>query len=84
MLLFNQMLKLTSFSLIISNFKQFEKDFEKWSNVFKLYFVKISGFVLNVLPFLSVLVFSGMKTGSIRVSTSSIETELIILLIILF
>jgi len=36
--------------------------------------VRISGFVWNVLPFLSVLVFSGIKTGSIRVSTSSIET----------
>ncbi len=36
--------------------------------------MRISGFVWNVLPFLSVLVFSGIKTGSIRVSTSSIET----------
>jgi len=35
MLLFNQMLKLTSFSLKISNLKQFKKDFEKWSNVFR-------------------------------------------------
>jgi len=33
--------------------------------------VTISGFDRNVLPFLSVLVFSGMKTGSIRVPTKS-------------
>jgi len=36
MLLFNQMSKLTSFSFLKNiQFKQFKKDFEKWSNVFR-------------------------------------------------
>ncbi len=35
----------------------------------------ISGYVRNVLPFLRVLVFSGMKTGSIRAPTKSTETD---------
>ena len=75
MLLFNQMLKMRIFSSKISNLKQFKKDFEKWSNVFKYNFVTISVFFRNVLPFLSVLVFSGMKTGSFRAFTKSVEIE---------
>jgi hypothetical protein len=37
--------------------------------------VTITGFDRNVLPFLSVLVFSGMKTGSIRAPAKSNETD---------
>ena len=60
MLLFNQMLKLASFSSKISNLKQFKNNFEKWSNVFKKYWV------WN---------YYGMKTGSIRSPTKSSEAD---------
>jgi len=53
MLLFNQMLKLTSFSLKISNLKQFKKDFEKWSNVFgEVDFSNLIATMWSVLMFL--------------------------------